>query len=226
MSIQHKDNGVYVIHGAYDGTFDLAGKSIADAQGDLVETFQFQSLPIPLVSGNDVETTFTIDTIDRRAFVNRNGTGLHDLLTPEQLIDRWRISLEEYRELREMGIPTISFRSGTVRHPVLAIDEWLKQVNIVSTYKLQPENCNTGREWINPPTADPPLSHRFGPLVGTQEQLASWLHPHGKSDPRHLKGKAGRSIVWVRAVHSRLNEVWFRSQRELDTAKIASQNLI
>lgn len=220
MNIQSEDRSVTVIHGANDGIFDLAGSTVAVVQRTLVDAFNLRSNAIAFVNGEEVESTFTLSAGDRLEFVYRTGTkGLGDLLTPEDLMSQWRISPEEYQELKQMGLPTIPFKNGSERHPEVAVDDWWKSLgNIDPSPVLHTERQNTPRSWLNPPASNPPPSHRFGPLAGTQEQLASWLHPQGKSDPRHIKTRAERGVVWVRAVHSRLNEVWFKTQRELDVA--------
>jgi hypothetical protein len=72
--------------------------------------------------------------------------------------------------------------------------------------------------WCNSAASDPPPSHPFGPLLGTQKQLATWLFNDDVLDHRRLHGKAQRGVVWVRAVHSRLYETWFRTEREYGLA--------
>ena len=219
MSIQQKDGGVYVIHGAYDGTFDLAGKTVADAQGALVDAFHLRSLAIALVNGKEVEATFTLSAGDRLEFVYRSGSkGFGELLTPEELIHRWRISKEQYRELQNMGLPTISFDSGVIRHSDIAVDEWWRSLGI-HCHPVKPgQQRGLSQSWQNAAVSEPPTTHQFGPLLGNQVQLCSWIHPHGNPDPRYLKGRAENGVVWVKKIHARLYEVWFRSKCDLEQA--------
>ena len=53
--------------------------------------------------------------------------GVGDLLTPEQLTERWHITEQQYQQLRKDGLPTIRFLDGTVRHPEPAVDDWLRR---------------------------------------------------------------------------------------------------
>lgn len=220
MNIQREDHSVTVIHGANDGIFDVAGSTVAVVQKSLVDAFNIGTDAIAFVNGEEVESTHKLNVGDHLEFVYRTGTkGLGDLLTPEDLMSRWRISPEEYLELQQLGLPTFPFKNGSIRHSEIAVDDWWKNNgNIAPAPLLATERQDASRSWLNPPATDPPPSHRFGPLEGTQGELASWIHHQSKSDPRHLKARAERGVVWVRAVHSRLNEVWFKTQRELDVA--------
>lgn len=220
MAVQSEDRSVTVIHGPNDGIFDLAGSTVAVVQRALVDAFNLRSNAIAFVNGEEVASTFTLSAGDRLEFVYRTGTkGLGDLLTPEDLMGKWRISPDEYQELQQLGLPTVPFNNGTVLHPEVAVDDWWKSI-ATPHFVIRTEVLKDSRSWLNPPASNPPPTHRFGPLAGTQEQLASWLHPKGKSDPRHLKARAKNGVVWIRAVHSRLNEVWFKTQRELDVAHL------
>lgn len=92
---------------------------------------------------------------------------------------------------------------------------------------------------VEPPVADPPTqfhdrwyhgageatpkSFPWGPLSGTQEQLAAWMFPdqHGQKKPDarplHRRAKNGKAI-WVRKIHRTLYEVWFRHESEYSRA--------
>lgn len=218
MAIQLETRSVTVIHGPNDGIFDLAGITVAVVQRTLMDAFNLRSNAIAFVNGEEVESKFKLSAGDRLEFIYRQGTkGLGDLLTPEELMGKWHISPDEYQELQQLGLPTVPFNNGTVRHPEVAVDDWWKSI-VTPNFLIRTEVKHVSRSWLNPPASDPPPTHRFGPLTGTQEQLASWLHPKGKPDPRHLKARAEKGVVWVRAVHSRLNEVWFKTQREVEVA--------
>jgi len=65
----------------------------------------------------------------RLADVKRRGRkGVGDLLTPEQLMQRWQIDNDKYRHLLKAGLPTLRFEDDTVRHPEVAVDEWLRRI--------------------------------------------------------------------------------------------------
>jgi hypothetical protein len=54
-------------------------------------------------------------------------SGLGDLLTPEQLMARWQIEECQYQELVSKGLPSHRFGDGTIRHPEVAVDDWLRR---------------------------------------------------------------------------------------------------
>ncbi len=128
MTIQIEKKSVTVIHGANEGIFDLAGSTVFEVQGALVDAFNLRSNAVAFVNGEEVELAFALNAGDRLEFVHRKGTkGLGDLLTPEDLMSRWRISPEEYSELQQLGLPTVSFNNGTIRHPEVSVDDWMKE---------------------------------------------------------------------------------------------------
>lgn len=213
---QNQDRSVSVIHGINEGVFDFEGLSIEVVQNQLTDAFNLRSCDVALVNGEEVEWTFILCAGDRLEFIQRIGQkGLGDLLAPDVLMSRWDISEEEYRELKNLGLPTVYFHNGTIRHPEVAIDCWMAMIgknHAVDEMTIKPH------AWINSAVSIPPITHPFGPLIGNQEQLSSWLHPNKQSDPRYLKGRAVSGVIWVRKVHSRQYEVWLRSQQELDRA--------
>jgi len=67
-------------------------------------------------------------------------------------------------------------------------------------------------KWCHEEGEEPPADFKFGPLRGTQEQLALWLGGKNRRDGRLLQAKARNRIVWVRMFHKRSYEAWFRSE--------------
>jgi hypothetical protein len=59
--------------------------------------------------------------------VRRGLKAVGDLLTAEQLMQRWQIDNDKYRQLLKLGLPTIRFEDDSVRHPEVAVDEWFCQ---------------------------------------------------------------------------------------------------
>jgi len=220
MDIQAEDRSVTVIHGANDGIFTVAGSIVTEVQKSLADAFNIPPYAIAFVNGEEVKSTFTLSAGDRLEFVYRTGIkGLGELLTPEDLMSRWRISPDEYQELQDLGLPTISFKNGIIRHPEIAVDDWWKSLGLHHTHNVQIDDQRDGSQsWLNSAVSDPPLTHQFGPLAGNQVQLGSWLHPHENPDPRYLRGRAESGVIWVRKIHARHYEVWFRLKRELDHA--------
>jgi excisionase family DNA binding protein len=81
-------------------------------------------------------------------------SGVGDLLTPEQLIQRWHITAEQYHQLLQAGLPTIRFADGAVRHPEVAVDEWLRRLAEPRNDRLLPgtqgsADGSAARKWCN-----------------------------------------------------------------------------
>jgi hypothetical protein len=82
----------------------------------------------PWVGGAVVGADYRLRAGDSLEFLVRRGLkSLGDLLTPEQLIQRWQIDNDKYLQLLDAGLPTVRFKGGSVRHPEVAVDEWLRR---------------------------------------------------------------------------------------------------
>jgi hypothetical protein len=209
---------VKVIHGTNDGLFDVAGHTVGVVRFSLEGVFNMPPNVAAFINGEPVESSYVLFPNDTLEFMTQQGQkGLGDLLSPEDMMARWRLTIEQYQELRDRGLPAITFADGTVRHPEVLVDEWWKVFDGHSQ-PIVSLSVNT-RGWLNPSGSEPPPSHQFGPLEGTQKQLASWVHPHGSDDPRHLQTRAEAGGIWVRKIHARLYEVWFRSQQAFEAAQ-------
>jgi len=138
--------------------------------------------------------------------------GLGDLLTPEEIKSRWRLSEEEYQDLLDLGLPTVRFRTGSVRHPEDAVTAWW--ANALDLRQERGQNLYDGEQgdWCHGAGEEPPPSYPFGPLEGSQKELSSWLFSDGKLEPRRLHTKARHRAIWVRKVFGRRYEVWFNNQ--------------
>ena len=85
--------------------------------------------------------------------------------------------------------------------------------------------------WYHDRGEQVPPSFPWGPLRGTQEQVAAWLYSgqrgRKKPDARPLHGKAASgTTIWVRKVHRTLYEVWFRHEGDYArAAQIAAEGL-
>lgn len=208
---------VKVIHGANSGEFDLAGYTVGVARSSLEIAFTIPIDSVAFINGEAVEASYVLGPNDCLEFVKQFGIkGLGDLLTPEEIKARWRLTEEQYQELRDRGLPTIKFADGTARHPEILVDQWWKTLDSYAQEAVSPHPVS--EEWWHPAGLEPPSSYSFGPLEGTQKELASWLHPHGNDDPRHLQARAVGGSVWVRRIHARHYEAWFKSQQAFDAA--------
>ena len=220
MTVGNSVKSVRVNHTVNDGVFDFAGHTVAEVQLALLDAFNLRSCDAAFVNGIEVDWNYILNAGDQLEFMHRYGhKGLGDMITPDELMRRWKITDEQYREFQNLGLPSIELDNNVILHPEFALDEWSKHFNIAPPPVVNNERHNTSQSLKTPPTTDPPLTHRFGPIEGTQKQIASWLHPYGNVDPRFLTRRAELGIISVRKIHFRLIEVWFGSQGELDRAK-------
>lgn len=209
---------VKVIHGASDGLFDVSGHTVGVVRSSLEVIFNIPPAAAALINGEPVKSSYVLLPNDTLEFVTQEGQkGLGDLLSPEDLMARWGVTAEQYQELRDWGLPVVKFADGTIRHPEVLVDEWWK----VFSGHTQPTGSLPvdASGWLNPAGSQPPPLFQFGPLEGTQKQLASWVHPHGNDDARQLQKKVEAGQLWMRKIHARLYEVWFRSQQAFEAAQ-------
>jgi hypothetical protein len=69
--------------------------------------------------------------------------------------------------------------------------------------------------WFHEKREEPPPNFRFGPLHGTQRELAALICPGKRVDTRRFQSKAGTGAsIWVRKQHRTHYEVWFRHEGE------------
>jgi hypothetical protein len=137
---------VQVTHGANDGVFCVAGKTVASVRRGLATVFSISTEAEAFVGGSVVAAGYTLRAGDWLEFLRRRGRKqVGDLLTPEQLIQRWHITEEQYQQLLKAGLPTIRFEDGSVRHPEVAVDEWMR-----CRYTADPDTTciDTDIKWI------------------------------------------------------------------------------
>jgi hypothetical protein len=112
--------------GPYDEVRAVAGRTVAHVRSHLRQLFNIPECALAVCNGDPVEEEFVLPPGARLEFLNDAGfKGLGALLTPDEIQRRWNISEAQYRELCEMGLPTIRL-SGTDRHPEVAVDEWFR----------------------------------------------------------------------------------------------------
>jgi hypothetical protein len=69
--------------------------------------------------------------------------------------------------------------------------------------------------WFHAKTEQAPAAFRYGPLAGTQRELAAKIFPGVRIDTRRLQRKAALGAsIWVRKQHRTLYEVWFRHEHD------------
>jgi hypothetical protein len=109
---------VKVIHGANDGEFDFAGYTVGVIRASLDVAFNIPFDAAAFVNGEAVEASYVLAPNDCLEFVKQFGfKGLGELLTPVEIMARWRLTAEQYQELQDRGLPTITFADGTARQP-------------------------------------------------------------------------------------------------------------
>lgn len=140
-----------VIYGPYQATLEVAGQTVGDVRLLLGHIFNIPEDSLPVVDGVPVEgeEDFVVPANARLEFVKDGGfKGLGDLLLPDELIRRWRISEAQYRELCDLGLPTIQL-AGETRHPEEAVDEWFRiRVARLPVPEAQFSQSLNGREWL------------------------------------------------------------------------------
>jgi len=118
-----------ITHGPCDSYFpNLVGKPVASVRRSLATVFSISTEAEAYVAGSVVAPDYRLRAGDSLLFTKRRGLkAIGDLLTPEQLIQRWQIDNDKYCQLLKAGLPTIRFEDGNVRHPEVAVDEWLRR---------------------------------------------------------------------------------------------------
>ena len=144
-----------------------------------------------------------------------------DLITPEQLKERWRITDEQYRRLLYMVIVKSASAYGSA--PGMAVDEWWREQvrngsGEFASASMRIKRVERGNQWWHEPSRDnyPP---RPLLLEGTQEELASWLWSDSKRDRLCLRKRHNQEQSGVKRHHARQYEVWFPNQRAFEEAK-------
>ena len=116
-----------ITHGPHDSYFEnIVGKSVASVWRSLATLFSIPREAEAFVGGSVVGPEYRLLAGDSLEFLRRRGRkAVGDLFTAEQLMQRWRIDDHKYRQLLKAGLPTIRFEDGSVRHPEVAVDEWM-----------------------------------------------------------------------------------------------------
>ena len=76
--------------------------------------------------------------------------------------------------------------------------------------------------WVHAKYEQPPPKFPYGPVCGTQRDLAAKIWPGSRVDTRRFQRKAATGAsIWVRKMHRTRYEVWFRN--EVDYAKVTGK---
>jgi excisionase family DNA binding protein len=126
------------------------------------------------------------------------------LVSPTDLQRRWMITNSEYEELLAVGLPTIQFASGVVRHPEVAVDEFFR-MQIIQTrnehsQKLLSERIVAAIEQVAdrlPNLAGPPMTvEQVAEFASVSEKtIYRWVN-QGRLKP---KADGARPLLFERS---------------------------
>jgi len=119
-----------VVHGLNDQSFDcLFGRTVGQVRKALREVFNIPSDASAFLGGVEVGDDHVLGETGTLEFVKVAGVkGLGALLTPEELCQQWNVTPDEYLKLVSMGLPSIRFGNGGVRHPECGVDEFFRHL--------------------------------------------------------------------------------------------------
>jgi hypothetical protein len=116
-----------LLHGANEVQYDVAGMTVEQVRAVLGPVLNAPNDVEVLVNASPVEGCYRIRPGDVIDFIAAAGTkGLGALLTPEDLMARWGISVALYQGLRQMGLPTVQIPGGDTLHHEFEVDEWFR----------------------------------------------------------------------------------------------------
>jgi hypothetical protein len=145
--------------------------------------------------------------------------GLGDFYSKEQLITRWKITLQQYRELVVRGLPAVTWDDGTTLHNEVTVNEWFRRQVSDSSHSRNVITRRKRQAWCHPEGTERPSHFAHGPLEGNLRQLAFWIFGMPNSS-RRLKVRAvNGEALWIYETGFRSFQVWFRSQTEYLAAK-------
>lgn len=189
-----------VTSGPYEGSFQIAGKTIALVRSLLEPIFNIPTDALSVVNGTPVTDEDSVLSPGARLdFLNDDGfKGLGELLTPEVIQNRWNITEDQYRELCEMGLPTISLGGGP-RHPEVAVDEWFRSRRVlteVTENRPQPEPAPAGKPGRKATTKDIAVF-----VNELRRQTKTWKEIHAackRQFPGRIKSRHQVRSAWER----------------------------
>jgi hypothetical protein len=188
-----------ITHGPNDAYFaNIVGKSVASVRRSLATVFSIPGDAQAFVRGSVVGPEYRLRAGDSVEFLVRRGLkSLGDLLSPEQLIRRWHITGEQYQQLLKDGLPTIRFDDGTVRHPEVAVDEWLRR-----RFASYPDTARIGSDihriadHFDPPPPDKVGSAYVASRLGCTTTWVADLVRRGEIPPHCVVPGTGSGKPW------------------------------
>jgi len=117
-----------VISGLGEIAIEVTGKTVRFVRDALRSILNIPDASRAFVNGEAVDDGYILGCEESITFMKASGEkGLGELLTPNELMARWQIDESHYRELVSNGLPSHWFHDGTVRHPEVAVDDWLRR---------------------------------------------------------------------------------------------------
>jgi hypothetical protein len=114
--------------GIHEGLFPVAGMTVRYMRRLVGPIVNLRPDCQVVINGVEVDDDYVIPPGSVISSIKPEGRkGLGNLLTPDQIKRRWRISERQYRELCTRGLPTITL-DGESRHPEEAVDEWFRRL--------------------------------------------------------------------------------------------------
>ncbi len=119
---------VKIIHGANDGTFNLAGEFVAIVRASLVDAFNLSDEDIAFVNGEQVGSYFRLRANDTLEFVMQRGRkGVGDQVwTGEEFCQFFKISTEDLQAWIAQGLKVRRCMDGSLRITESAVDEFFR----------------------------------------------------------------------------------------------------
>jgi hypothetical protein len=213
---------VEIINGPHQDSYPVAGWPVSKVRTALAGVFSIPPGAEALVDGHPVMGDAILQAGGTLEFIRASGSkGLGELLTPEQLKERWGITDDEYQRLLDKGMP---IDSVTGRHPELAVDEWWREqvrqgrLGVIASSPSIPTQTNN-KQWFHSANEQPPPNYPAGPIVGTKEFLTRCLHHDGRNVPSRFESKAREGVIWVRKPTPLLSENELESLPGIKTAR-------
>lgn len=117
---------VKVIHCANDGTFNVAGSSVAIVRASLVDAFNIPNNALAFVNGEQVGGNFRLRVNDTLEFVKQDGRkGVGDKVwTAEEFCTFFKIATEDLQAWIAQGLKVRRCVDGSIRITETAMDEF------------------------------------------------------------------------------------------------------
>lgn len=228
----------------FDEVFDCAGMTVGTAKERLRDSHNIPYFADAIVNGEEVSVAYVLGDGDRfyfrkrfgikagddRPFEERQAEGLIHAYSLGEIVSAVkRRNLPKDESLDLMAVMVGQWAAERFGQPEpkdrRILTEILKRLDAIEArLKVMPQepqmtgSTDPDQDWCHPASAIPPSEYPFGPLEGTQADLSSWLFSDGHKAHRRLHSKAQSRSVWVKKVHARMFEVWFRTEREFAVA--------